>query len=107
MQSCPKFLDKDFKRFKCLTDKNKKIGVISSFRWKGMIQYEKLKSCKGLDARPKGECFVKSDFFQLAKNGDYKQEGVQKSHKFLDNASSRKHFELSKIYNIQDTNNIM
>ena len=34
---------------------------------KGVIQYEKLKSCKDLDARPEGEFFVKSDFFSLVK----------------------------------------
>lgn len=69
---------------------------------KGVIQYEKLKSCKDLDARPEGEFFVKSDFFSLVKMEIISKKEYKKVTNFLimlhpENISSLVRYTIFKI----------
>ena len=85
-----------------MTDENKKLVLSHLSDGKGVIPYEKLKSYKGLDARPEGEFFVKCQFFSLLKTEIISKKEYKKVKNFwkmlqLENISSLVRYTIFKI----------
>ena len=90
-------------KFEKLTENEKKWIIEYLSIGKGVIPYEKIKSCSDLDSRPEGEFFAKTEFFSSLKNSLISDGEYENVKKFWKTLSLNKLSELNDIYNFQDT----
>ena len=105
-KSCQKFIETNptySAAFNFILDENKEWILDYLSGRKGVIPYEKIKSCEDLNCVPENQFFSKTEFYSLLKNEIISDEGYENIKKIWRILRLKKLSKLNDIYNFQDT----